>query len=149
MKKPKVGVISAHSELLDQDYVQDLLCDEHNIDLDYEDFIQELEEEGKTEEEINEVSWEYTSDESTYLIGDGWILKDGKYEIDKTKEFAATFSSHSNNICVEYSKYTRMVHHTSPCYMMADGSGPCGDLDTEGDSVLAYDLPKEYYSNNK
>ena len=65
--------------------------------------------------------------------------------LDKTKEFAAVYNSDSGNISVEFSQTTRSCHHTSPCYVMADGSGPCGNLDTPGNSVVAYDLPREFY----
>ena len=72
---------------------------------------------------------------------------DGRYEIDRSKTFAAVYSSYSGNVTVEYSKHTTLCHNTSPCYTMADGSGPCGDLDTKGDTVTAYTLPPEYFKN--
>lgn len=51
--------------------------------------------------------------------------------------------SHEGAGPVEWSRHTTPCHHTSPCYVMADGSGPCGDLDTPGDSVVAFALPPE------
>ena len=59
--------------------------------------------------------------------------------------YAATYSG--GNFCVEWSKHTRKCNNTSPCYVMANGDGPCGDLDTKGDVVLAYDFPPEYYNS--
>ena len=145
-EKPRVGVISMNSEMLDQDMVNGLPFDNDSIDLSYDSYIAELIEQGATEEAIEEASYCYESDCSTYLIGNAWFRnKDGKYEIDETKDFAATYSSDSGNISVEWSKHTRQCHHTSPCFVMADGSGPCGNLDVKGDAVTAYDLPSEYY----
>ncbi len=145
--KPRVGVISLNSELLNQDI--DIFGEEiiNGIDLGYEEYRAELEASGKTDEEIDEEMYSYRNDESHYLFGD-WIKNaDGKYEINKTGKagYAATYSSYSGNICVEFSKTARRCNNTSPCYVMADGSGPCGNLDSEGDNVLAYDLPKEFY----
>ena len=102
------------------------------------------EEDIETHEEI--LSDDYCGDSTTYLIGD-WIQdKDGKYSIDKDGKqgFSATFNSDTNNICVEFSKTIMQCHHTSLCYRMVDGR-PCGDLDTEGDSTLAYSLPVEMW----
>ena len=85
-------------------------------------------------------------DTKVILLGD-WIKVDGKYSIDPNgKEgFAAEYNSGTGTICVEYSKHTKLCNNTSPCYVMADGSGPCGDLDSEGDTVIAYTLPVEFF----
>ena len=141
--KPRVGVIAANSNLLG-DWVHDEIS--QGIDLTFEEYILDLESEGKTEEEIEELVDCYESDYSIILFGDAWVKnKDGKYSIDKSKNFAASYCSDTNIISVEYSQTTGRCHHTSPCYIMADGSGPCGDLDTEGTEVIAFDLPENFY----
>jgi hypothetical protein len=140
--KPRVGVLS-------QDSLVDWAWDEiyaQGIDLSYEEFLIELREQGIEEESERwyKATDSYQSDESTFLFGNAWVKNSkGKYVIDTTKEFAAMIAS-SGNVTVEFSKYTARCHHTSPCYVMMDGSGPCGDLDTEGDSVIAYTLPASW-----
>jgi hypothetical protein len=164
---PRVGVISANSELLDYDVINDLLDINNVIDISFEDFLLELKNQIECElddcdldpetklSEIDRLVDERLETEllepgPNFLIGDAWLFnKETKsYEIDKTKELAATFNSESNIICVEWSKFTRSCHHTSPCYVMSNGNGPCGDLNTEGDAVIAYDLPSEFYKND-
>jgi|GEM_PF-5307147 len=154
---PRAGIISANS--LDQDFISDIMMmgtdlnwDSNVIDLK-RDAQAEGEEKGLSEAEIEELfeekceeanlSWE--SDGSTYLFGDWKKDKDGKYEIDKEGKlgFSLTYSISSNSVSVEWSKTTKKCHYTSPCYVMADGSGPCGDLDTPGDSVVAFSLPED------
>ena len=136
-----------NSELLNPECVNELPYDSDSIDLSYEEFISELQEQGKTEDEIEAELDCFECDSRTFLVGNAWFKgADGKYEIDKTKEYAATYSGDSGNISIEWSKYTRKCNNTSPCYVMADGSGPCGDLDTPGDAVIAYDLPPEFYN---
>ena len=144
---PRTGVISLNSGLLNADVMNELPYESGSIDLSYEEFIHELELQGLSEEEVERECEKYEACESTYLIGD-WKKVNGRYEVDKngSEGFAATYSSGSGNVCVEFSKFTRRTHHTSPCYVMSDGRGPCADLDTEGTSVLAYDLPPEFYS---
>ena len=142
MERPVTGVISFNSELLDQEKLYDLTDPNNCINLTYEEALTELKEEGKTDEEIEQELEFIEFDDAIYLIGDAWEFKDGKFTINETKELAATFSS--GIICVEYSKYSKETHHTSPCYVMKDGR-PCGDLDTIGNSVRAYDLPSEFY----
>ena len=140
---PRVGVIAGNSELL-SDYIYDDI--DQGIDLTYEEYLLELEEQGKSEQEIEEEMDMACFDERIILFGDAWIKNnEGKYEIDKTKGVAASYDSGSNIITVDWSKTTRKCHHTSPCYIMANGDGPCGNLDTKGDAVLAYDLPKDWY----
>lgn len=82
-----------------------------------------------------------------YLIGDWRKNAEGLYEIDHNGSagYAAQFNSGSMGdiVTVEWSKTTKRCHHTSPCFVMSDGSGPCGDLDTVGDSVVAYCLPDD------
>ncbi len=143
---PRVGIISANSEKLNQDIINELPYESGAVNLSEEEYRAELE--ALSDQEIEVEMERYESDGDTYLIGDWKKNSDGKYEIDRAgKEgYAATFSFYSNNISVEWSKTTRRCHHTSPCYVMAGGSGPCGDLDTDGDTVLAYDLPKEFYN---
>jgi hypothetical protein len=144
---PRVGVIGLNSEKL-HDWIHEVIHE--GIDLTIEELILELQEAGKSEEEIEEETQYYESDSTTYLIGDAWKKnEEGKYSIDKTKSWAGVYRSDSGNITIEWSQFTRPCHHTSPCYIMADGSGPCGDLETPGNSVIAYDLPPEFYRENQ
>lgn len=143
-KIPRVGVISQHS-------VNDSCFDAiHNgIDLSWEEFEREIEEKvEKGELTVEEAQQELDCvefDTRTVLFGDAWEKDDkGKYFINKTKSLAAVYSSDSGNITVEFSKHVKLCHHTSPCYVMADGSGPCADLDTPGNSVIGFTLP-DYY----
>lgn len=139
--KPRSGIISQHS--VNSDFLDNIIC--NGIDLSYLDFVEQLQAEGKTEDEIQDACDYYESDGSEYLFGD-WQLVNGSYEINRSGKhgFALSYSANSGNICVEYSAVTKRCHHTSPCYIMSDGRGPCGDLDTDGDSVVAYALPLEY-----
>jgi len=153
-----VGIVSAHTVDIDD------LIPNDAIDLTFESWVSdrraeliaelndpesELSKEGKTEEDIDDLidseSEQYESDSTTYLIGD-WIEVNGMYEINRNgKEgYAATFDTDSNNISVEFSQTILKCHHTSPCYRMTDGR-PCGDLDTEGNSVLAYCMPLDFF----
>jgi len=139
---PRVGIISANSEKL-EDIWEDI---EQGHELYYEGYVLELQQEDKTEEEIEELCEQYENDSKLLIFGDAWRRNaDGQFEIDKTKSFAATYSSDTGNISVDWSKDTRQCHHTSPCYVMSNGDGPCGDLDTDGDACLAFDLPVDFY----
>jgi hypothetical protein len=164
---PRVGVISANSELLES-FIYDEI--DKGINISYESYMKEQEQEIRAgfmtdeeaddnddrsltyrleqivEERLEEFADMYESDNDTILFGDAWKKEeDGSYTIDRTKEFAATYGRDHNEICVEWSKNTRKCHYTSPCYVMADGSGPCGNLDRDGDEILAYDLPSDFY----
>jgi hypothetical protein len=144
--KPRVGVVSIHS-------LADFVFDEidRGIDLGWEEFNNDLEDQIEageiTEDEAEQKRDSYQSCDNTHLFGDWKQDKKGLYVIDRDGPdgFSATYNSGSGNVCIEYSKTTKKCNQTSPCYVMADGSGPCGDLDTPGDSVLAYSLPKEYF----
>jgi hypothetical protein len=137
--KPRVGVISINAC---DDFIHDDI--DQGINLSYEEFLLELEERGIEEDsaEWGEECDNFACENETTLVGD-WKKVDGKYVPDQNGEngFAATY--HDGIITVEWSKTTKKCHHTSPCYMMADGSGPCGDLETEGDSVIAFSLPDD------
>lgn len=148
--KPRTGVVMAHS-------LASWFFDDQGswIDLGYEEACLEARGEMKSEhpeaddDELDELVSEAMENfdppyGTTYLIG-GWVKVDGRYEVDRESEFAATYDTGSNIVCVEWSRHTTRCHHTSPCYTMADGSGPCGDLDTPGDSVVAYTLPGDYF----
>ena len=140
---PKTGVVQANS--LDEWFFEDLFA--NGIDLSYNSFIQDLEEQGLSEEEIEQETDFYQSDCSTWLLGDWKQDVNGMWEIDKQGKlgYALSFNSGSNTVCVDYSNVTTLCHNTSPCYVMSDNSGPCGDLDTAGTNILAYDLPKDFY----
>lgn len=142
----RAGVINLYS--LEDWFTDEYLYNDKTIDLGYEEYLLELQREGKTEEEIEEALEYYESDNCYLLIGDWKKDKDGKYLVDKNGKngWSATYSNSNGAIvCIEYSKKCTPCHHTSPCYVMADGRGPCGDLDTKGDSVIAYCFPEDYY----
>ena len=150
--KPRVGVLSIHS--VNYDFQDEL---DQGIDLDYleavEEFRAEVKEENPdaTENEIDALverkfdCWE--SSGATVLFGSWKKNAEGKYEIDTKGEYAGTYSRESGNLCVEWSQHTKKCGCTSPCYVMADGSGPCGDLDSEGDDVVAFTLPEDCLSH--
>lgn len=136
-KKPRVGVIQANDVA---SFIYEEI--EQGIDISYLEAQKDLIDQGKSEDEIEKELDLFEG--GTILFGDAWIQDaNGNFHVDETKEFAATFNE--GVICVEWSKHTKECHHTSPCYMMADGSGLCGDLCTEGNSVIAYDLPPIFY----
>ncbi|RLG44004.1 MAG: hypothetical protein DRN81_05440 [Thermoproteota archaeon] len=146
----KVGVTSIHN--IDGEVIEDLI--QNGIDLTFMEYynerFEELLKQGHTDfDDIDNIISEETQDfdTDTWLIGD-WTLVDGKYSINKDgpEGFAGTYNRDSCNICVEYSQYVILnCHYTSPCYVMADGSGPCGDLDTDGD-IMAYCLPPDMFN---
>lgn len=150
MTKIVCGVIGANSDQINQEAFQWEF--QKAIDLTYELFLQDLEGQGLTEEEIEIERDSYLGDNSTYLLGDWKRLDNGQFvpDIKDTPDnYAAVFDTDSNIITVEHSKRIVECYHTSPCYMMRDGT-PCGDLDTQGNSVKAYSLPKELLtSENK
>ena len=123
------------------------LMNSDGVDLGYEEYQAEIEASDMSDEDKQDALDNHETDSSQWLVGDWKKDANGLYEIDYRGKhgFAATYSNANGNIvCVEYSHETQRCHHTSPCYVMADGSGPCGDLDTNGDSVLAYCLPECY-----
>lgn len=159
---PRVGVVSARR--LYDDLFQD--CLNRGIDLTYEDIKAETEREVRSEfVEASEESGQEFDDtdvdsevdkrlqdmeiESHYFLLGAWVENsEGGYEIDKSGksgDYALTYNTESNTVCVEWSQYTTPCNNTSPCYTMADGSGPCGDLDAPGDAVIAYTLPKDMF----
>jgi hypothetical protein len=169
--QPRVGVVSQHSL---NSWFFDQLYDGSAIDLTYEetceetraDILREFADKNDGIFETDDLDLElerrmehYYPDSSSYLLG-AWVAVDPgsiaykqgqRYEIDrsgKSGDYAATYSTDGGNVCVEWSKHTKRTHHTSPCYVMADGSGPCGDLDTPGDSVVAYTLPEDCFGND-
>lgn len=148
--KPRTGVVSINS--LYPYLVDD--CISSGINVSYESFLNDLyNQHGDNEDAIaNDCDMydsDYDRDGDTYLLGD-WKQVNGKYEIDYNgpNGYAMTIDFSTNVACVEYSKYTTLCHHTSPCYVMSNGDGPCGDLDTPGDSVLAYTLPEDCFNKD-
>lgn len=160
---PRVGVTSKASP----EFIDD--CITQGIDLGYEDALQDAMARLRQESPntVDSASYEDALEveaqrelecfdsSGPYLYGD-WKKIDlssiaGKqgqgYEIDRNGShgFACSYSNGSfgNCVSVEWSRTTKACHHTSPCFVMADGSGPCGDLDTAGDSVVAYCLPDD------
>lgn len=141
-EKPRSGVVSIHS--LREGFSDEILKD--GIDITYEELVRDLKKTGKSEKEIEEELSDYESYASDFLIGDAWIKdSNGFYSIDKTKTFAAIYNNESGTLVIEWSKYTKLCGHTSPCFVMRDGSGPCGDLDSGGATVIAYSLPSRYW----
>jgi hypothetical protein len=152
--RPRVGVISINS--INSDYLDELLND--SIDLDFEEAVKDISEqvqrdfedkpeliEEEIERQIQELS-DSCFESNNLLLGDWMRDSEGYYAIDKTgpNGFAASYNRDSGTICVEWSKVVKKCCHTSPCYVMANGDGPCGDLDAEGDSVVAFCLPDKY-----
>ena len=142
--KPRVGVISCHS--VDSDFLDEVIC--QGINLSYEAYKTELESQGLTDDEIEKQLELYESQEDTYLWGDWIVDSNGKYQIDHNGKQGLAVSYQGGTLCVEYSQNTVRCGNTSPCFIMSDGSGPCGNLDTKGE-VLAYALPKNCIRENE
>lgn len=143
--RPRVGVVSANS--LDGDFLDSFWTE--GVDLGYLEALSFVRNELKagspdaTEEELNaKVEDEMEDHESNGPFVLGYRLNtDGLYEPDPDAPFSASYSPDSGVVTVEASKETTRCGHTSPCYVMSDGRGPCGDLDSDGDTVVAYTLP--------
>ncbi len=154
----RVGVVNASS--LYDDLFQDCLND--GIDLSWEDYLAETESRLKVDNpglddlEIDSLMEEETQcaevDSHSFLLG-AWVKDDnGQYSIDNTGKsgnFALTYNTETDIVCVEWSTITVQCNNTSPCYVMADGSGPCGDLDSQGDAVTAYTLPADMFRTDE
>lgn len=152
--KPRTGVVNAnslYSELIDD-------CFNCGIDLTWESFkderLAELTRENPELDE-NEIQDLFDNDsgmecDSYVFLYGAWVKNDvGQYEIDKSGasgSFALEYNTENGIVCVEWSLETTECNNTSPCYVMSDGSGPCGDLDTKGTSVIAYTLPVEMFA---
>lgn len=152
--KPRAGIVSMHS-------LEHWVCDltDEGIDLTYEHALTETEEQirdenpGMDDDEIDELvseSLDMVDFDSRVILFGSWKKDaDGLYVPDTSGEYSAEYNSYNNLVTVEWSRHTVACHHTSPCFVMADGSGPCGDLDTPGDSVVAYTLPPEFFRKNE
>ena len=152
--KPRVGVINASS--LYNDLFQE--CLDHGVDLDFEDFrLETLESLRTNNPDADETELDALLDEAlqdseiesrVFLLG-AWIKNaQGLFEIDRSGNsgtYALQYNVETGIVCVEWSQDVTRCHYTSPCYVMADGSGPCGDLDTPGNSVVAYTLPADLF----
>ena len=146
----RVGVVNASS--LYDDLFQD--CLNEGIDLVWEEYREELLARG-LEEDTPE--WYKETDNCSlethnFLLGAWLEASNGEYYIDKSGQsgnFALTYNTETNIVCVEWSTLTTQCNNTSPCYVMADGSGPCGDLDTKGDAVTAYTLPADMFRSDE
>ena len=152
--KPRVGIVNANSlycELFDD-------CMINGIDLSYDEYRAEAIERLKTDnpdlddDEIDQLYDDENDcvefDSRTFLLG-AWVKNDaGKYEIDKTGasgSYALEYNTSNGIVSVEWSELTQLCNNTSPCYTMANGDGPCGNLDSPGNAVLAYTLPKDMF----
>lgn len=128
---PVTGVLSIHSidwEWFDYNDEICLDCQQAYIELDE---THEDNEDGKPDPEYYDVECDSSH---TKLIGD-WIQgEDGKYEPDKTGEYAAI--ENETTVQVVWSKYTAKGALCSPCY-----PGQV-DLDSKGE-FLGYTLPPE------
>ena len=85
-------------------------------------------------EMFQEIDFEWDDE----LIGD-WIEaenKEYKYEPAPNGKFVAQYNG--NTIVVFQSKWAVKCLRCSPCYPR------CGDVDSRGESVIAYILPPEY-----
>ena len=155
---PRVGVISAYrlfDELFDE-------CVQRGTDLTFEEYRTETIARLKAEhpslddsdlDDLFDSESECVDfDTRTFLLG-AWVKgPDGTYSIDKSGArgtYALTYNTGTNTVCVEWGVKTVLCGHTSPCYVMADGSGPCGDLSAQGDSVLAYTLPSDMFQSGE
>jgi hypothetical protein len=144
---PRVGIINASS--LYDDLFQD--CLNEGIDLVWEEYREELLARG-LEEDTPE--WYKETDNCSlethnFLLG-AWIKDtNGQYSIDKSGksgDYALSYNTETGIVCVEWSLYTMPCNNTSPCYVLSNGDGPCGDLDSPGDAVIAYTLPGDMFS---
>ncbi len=154
---PRVGVINASS--LYDDLFQDCLND--GIDLSWLSFETDTIERLKSEfpdlddSDISELfekeSQHVEFDSHSFLLG-AWVKdSEGDYCIDITGangNYALVYNTESGSVSVEWSTETVWCNNTSPCYVMADGSGPCGDLDSPGNAVIAYTLPRDMFRDD-
>jgi hypothetical protein len=153
--KARVGVVNASS--LYGDLFQDCLND--GIDLSWESLIKETTDRlalnflGLDEFELSDMVdselQDYDLDSHVFLLG-AWV-KDyhGGYMIDesgKNGSYALEYNTETGIVCVNWSLKTTKCNNTSPCYVMADGSGPCADLDSKGDTVIGYTLPSDMFN---
>jgi len=151
---PRSGIVNAsslYSELFDD-------CINSGIDLSWESYREDTLaqltrdnpdlDESAIDELFDAESQDICFESRVFLLG-AWIKNSkGQYVIDKTGEngdYALEYNTETGIVCVEWSKDVTWCHNTSPCYVMSDGSGPCGDLDTKGSVVLAYTLPFEMF----
>lgn len=83
--------------------------------------------------------------DDTILFG-GWKKDNenlwGPKEPTKKSDFSAIYNQNENIIQVVKSSWVMDCHHCSPCY---PGQG---DIDTPGDSCLAYVLPPDFLSDD-
>ena len=131
-ESPVTGVVSNNTP----EWLMDELYD--SIDLDYESFESEIENDDSLDEDEKQNALEsYESmGDSTLLIGD-WVKdENGLYEPDKTGEYSAIMRESVTQIV--WSKFTKRGALCSPCY-----PGQV-DLDTPGE-YMAYDLPPDMY----
>lgn len=121
------------------------------IDLAYEnahkeavkDALAKLEEEGYSEEDIQEEAEGMAEEEmegfdssgGTQLYGTWTKDAEGYYIPDTNGEFAFIYDSNDNYVQVVWSKTTKECRKCSPCFPMQ------GDLDSEGNDYTAYCLP--------
>jgi hypothetical protein len=94
--------------------------------------------------QLDDEDWgeEHECDNEHYLIGD-WIKgEDGKYDIDMNGKDGYAASTGDVDICVMWSRWTRMCEATSPC---APGAGYLPNI---GD-YKTFDLPPHMYSKEQ
>lgn len=154
---PRSGIVNASS--LYDELFQDCLND--GIDLTYESWrIETMERLKNDNPEMDDIELDdllqrendfIDCDSHVFLLG-AWVKdSNGQYIIDKSGKsgnYAIEYNTENGIVCVEWSTLTKECNNTSPCYVMADGSGPCGDLDTQGNNVIAYTLPIEMFRTN-
>jgi hypothetical protein len=134
------------------DWVLDMI--DGGIDLLWESAVAEVTAEMQAkypdadESEIDEMAereLEYFETDSQHILIGDWKQIDGQYvpDTDGKHGFAAEYTDFcGGTLSIVWSRTTKQCHHTSPCFVMSDGSGPCGDLDTSGNSRTAYCLPE-------
>ena len=135
----KIGIISQNSVC--NEFLNDIMI--HGIDLYYEEYLNDLKEQGLTDDEIEKECDRYMPDCHLMIYGDWTTNENGQYIPDETGShgFSVEYNTDSGNLAVFYSKNVAKCYITSPCYRQLDGS-PCGDLDTNGD-YEAYTLPDD------
>lgn len=85
---------------------------------------------------------EYEEDNDVYLLGDWKQDEEGYYVPDREGSKGYSAKTSELDICVVWSKYTRMCNKCSPCCPNA------GDLDSTG-NLKTFDLPPDLYGKEK
>lgn len=111
----------------------------NGIDLRYEEALREWEMENPDSED----DFEYDGEMGDVLIGFKWNDETQLYEEDPDAEYCAIVNYDGHYVTqVTMSKYAVECHRCSPCY---PGQG---DVDTPGDSYIAFCPPPDAYGDH-